>query len=90
MRVPRADFSETSNAIGKRIRDDKQSYEVVGVVRDLKNGIGISQAVIYLPLTPRDFARPPAGGITILVRSDAGTDALGGIRSADRFHRSRI
>jgi predicted permease len=70
------------NAIGKRVRDDKQSYEVVGVVRDLKNGAGISQGVIYLPLTPRDFARPPAGDITILVRSEAGTDALGGIRSA--------
>ena len=69
------------NAIGKRVRDDKQSYEVVGVVRDLKNGIGISQSVVYLPLTPRDFARPPAGGITILVRSDAGPDALSAIRS---------
>jgi ABC-type antimicrobial peptide transport system permease subunit len=70
------------NAIGKRVRDDKQSYEVVGVVHDLNNGIGSSQSVIYLPLTPRDFARPPAGGMTILVRSDAGTDVLGGIRSA--------
>ena len=69
------------NAIGKRVRDDKQSYEVVGVVRDLKNGIGISQSVVYLPLTPRNFARPPAGGITIMVRSDAGADALSGIRS---------
>jgi ABC-type antimicrobial peptide transport system permease subunit len=68
------------NAIGKRIRDDKRSYEVVGVVRDLKNGIGISQSVSYLPLTGRDFARPPAGGITIMVRSDAKTDALSGIR----------
>jgi predicted permease len=70
-----------ANAIGKRVRDDKRSYEVVGVVRDLKNGIAISQAVIYLPLTQRDFARPPAGGITIMVRSDAGTNALSGIRS---------
>ena len=69
------------NAIGKRVKDDKQSYEVVGVVHDLKNGIGSSQSVIYLPLTARDFARPPAGGMTILVRSNAGTDVLGGIRS---------
>jgi macrolide transport system ATP-binding/permease protein len=68
------------SAIGKRVRGGKQSYEVVGVVRDLKNGMGISQSVIYLPLTPRDFARPPAGGITILVRSDAGADALSSIR----------
>ena len=68
------------NAIGKRVKDGKGSYEVVGVVPDLKNGIGINQSIVYLPLTPRDFARPPAGGITILVRSDAGPDALSGIR----------
>jgi putative ABC transport system permease protein len=68
-------------ALGKRVRDDKQSYEVVGVVRDLKNGIGISQSVVYLPLTPRDFARPPVGGMTIMVRSDVGPDALSAIRN---------
>ncbi|MGH9704450.1 MAG: ABC transporter permease [Candidatus Acidiferrales bacterium] len=69
------------NAIGKRVRDGQQSYEVAGVVRDLKNGIGISQSIVYLPLTPRNFARPPAGGITIIARSDAGANALGAIRS---------
>jgi predicted permease len=69
------------NAIGKRVNDEKQSYEVVGVVPDLKNIEGVSEAVIYLPLTTRNFARPPAAGITILVRSDAGADALGGIRN---------
>jgi hypothetical protein len=56
---------------------------VVGVVRDLKNGIADEDqpaSALYLPLTRRDFASPPAGGITIMVRSDAGTDALGGIR----------
>jgi predicted permease len=73
------------NAIGKRVRDYKRSYEVVGVVRDLKNVSGISPSVIYVPLTPRDFARPPAGGMTILVRSDAGTDALSGIRKEIAF-----
>jgi macrolide transport system ATP-binding/permease protein len=73
------------NAIGKRVRDDKQSYEVVGVVRDLKDVEGFSQSIIYLPLTPRDFAQPPAGGITILVRSDAGTDALSSIRNEIAF-----
>jgi predicted permease len=69
------------NAIGKRVRDNKQSYEVVGVVSDSKDIEGFSQSIIYLPLTPRDFARPPAGGITIMVRSDAGLDALSRIRS---------
>jgi len=68
------------NAIGKHVRDYSQSYEVVGVVRDLKNVTGISPSMVYLPITQRDFARPPAGGITVLMRSDAGTDALSNIR----------
>jgi putative ABC transport system permease protein len=70
-----------SSALGKRVRDDKQSYEVVGVVHNLKNGIGMTQSIYYVPLTQRDFALPPAGGITILARPDAGMDALSGIRS---------
>src|ERR1700683_1955403 len=78
------------NPIGKRVKDQKQSYEVVGVVRDLKTGIGISQSVIYLPLTSRDFARPPAGGITIMVRSDAGPGALSGIRNEISFLDSNL
>jgi len=69
------------NALGKRVRDDRQSYEVVGVVRDMKDVLGFSQSIMYVPLTQRDFARPPAGGITILVRSDARTDVLRSIGS---------
>jgi macrolide transport system ATP-binding/permease protein len=73
-------FFGNGNAIGQRVRDHKQSYEVVGVVHDLKNGIGVGLAIIYLPLTKRNFARPPADGMTVMVRSDAGADALNGIR----------
>ena len=69
------------NAIGKHVRDENQSYEVVGIVRDLKDVAGFSQSIIYLPLVPRDIARPPAGGITVMLRSDAGADVLNGIRS---------
>jgi predicted permease len=70
-------------AIGQRITEDKQSYEVVGVVRDLKGGIPVEEGqsgTVYLPLTRRDFASPPAGGITIMVCSNAGVDALEGVR----------
>jgi putative ABC transport system permease protein len=74
-------FFGNENAIGKRVSDDKQSYEVVGVVGDSKDVQGFSQSIIYLPLTSRDFARPPAGGITILARSDAGADALSAIQN---------
>jgi predicted permease len=73
------------NGIGKRVHDDKQSYEVVGVVRDMRNGMGMSQSIVYLPITDRDFMRPPAGGLTIMVRSDAGADALSGIRNEIAF-----
>lgn len=68
------------NAIGQHIRDDKQSYEIIGVVHDLKSGVGVGPSVVYLPLTRRNFARPPADGMTIMVRSDAGADVLSGIR----------
>jgi putative ABC transport system permease protein len=75
------------SAIGKHIRDDQQSYEVVGVVHDLKNGIGISQSIIYLPLTQRNFARPPADGVTLIVRSD-GSRWAERHSARDHFHRS--
>jgi putative ABC transport system permease protein len=73
------------DALGKHVRDDRQSYEVVGVVRDMKDVQGFSQSTMYLPLTPRDFARPPAGGMTVLVRSDAGPDVLKAIRNQIAF-----
>lgn len=68
------------NAIGRHIRDDKGSYEVVGVVRDFTNVDGFKQATLYLPLTRRDFSRPPGGGITVMVRSDVLSDASSAIR----------
>jgi ABC-type antimicrobial peptide transport system permease subunit len=50
------------------------------VVRDLKNGLGLSRPLLYVPLTQRNFARPPAGGVTLMVRTDAGPDTLDAIR----------
>ncbi|HMD39834.1 MAG TPA: ADOP family duplicated permease [Candidatus Acidoferrum sp.] len=86
-------FFGNQNALGKRVRDDQRSFEVVGVVRDIRNVDGFTHATLYLPLTPRDFARPPAGGMTILVRSDnlsdlgaaSGTDPLAAIRNEIAF-----
>lgn len=68
------------NAVGARVRDNMHSYEVVGVVPDIKNGFGFRQSVMYLPLTRRDFAQPAAGGMTIIVQSNGGSDALNGLR----------
>jgi putative ABC transport system permease protein len=72
-----------SNSIGQRVMEDKQTYDVVGLVRDLSSGIPDEDqppSMMYLPLTRRDFASPPAGGMTVMVRSDAGADALVAIR----------
>jgi ABC-type antimicrobial peptide transport system permease subunit len=75
-------FFGSGNAIGGRLRHDQQSYEVVGVVGNLKNGIEIVQSIVYLPLTQHNFAQPPAGGISVLIRSDAGPEALDSIRGS--------
>jgi macrolide transport system ATP-binding/permease protein len=75
----RALFAD-GHAIGKRLRDNQRSYEVVGVVPDAKDANGMTQSIAYLPLTRRDFARPPAGGIVLIVRSDTAADALSGAR----------
>jgi predicted permease len=75
-------FFKTKNPLGEYIRDAKRSYEVVGIVRDMKDGSGFTLPIVYVPLTRHDFAQPPAGGITVIARSDAGPDAVTGIRSA--------
>jgi predicted permease len=68
------------NAIGQGLAEDNQSYEVVGVVRDLNTGIEDTASSMYLPLTRRGFASAPAGGMTVMVRSDLGADSLRGIQ----------
>jgi predicted permease len=73
-------FFGTDHAIGKRLRDGAHSYEVVGLVRDLRDGGGLIKSIVYFPLLERDFARPPAAGIVILARGDAGSAPLDAIR----------
>jgi predicted permease len=68
--------------VGQRVVEGRTSYEVVGLVHDLKSGVATvaTSSIMYLPLTRRDFASPPPGGMTIIVRSSAGGDAMSGIR----------
>ncbi|MGA2850081.1 MAG: FtsX-like permease family protein [Terracidiphilus sp.] len=70
----------STNAIGKHLKDRSRSYEVVGVVHDLKSGMGMKQAIAYVALSRDDFARPRASGITILVRTKTGVDGAAAIR----------
>ena len=69
------------NAISKHLHDLKQAYEVVGVVPDTKDAEGTIQPIAYLPLTQRDFLQPPAGGITIIARSNSAAEALSAMRN---------
>ncbi len=70
----------STNPIGKHLKDGSRGYEVVGVVHDLKGGVGIKQAIVYAPLSRDDFARPPASGITILARTRPGVDGTVALR----------
>jgi ABC-type antimicrobial peptide transport system permease subunit len=70
----------STNAIGKHLKDRSRGYEVVGVVHDLKSGMGIKQAIAYVALSRDDFARAPASGITILARTRAGVDGAAAVR----------
>jgi predicted permease len=73
------------DAIGKPVKDYRGSYYVVGIVRDIRDVQGFTQATVYLPLTARDFAQPPAGGMAIIVQGRRGGDVLGAIRNEIAF-----
>ncbi len=75
-------FFAGGNAVGKRLHDQKSAYEVVGVVPDTRDAAGMTQPLAFLPLTERDFLRPPAGGITIIARSNSAVDALNAVSRA--------
>jgi predicted permease len=73
-------FFGNAPPVGSRLRDDRETYEVVGVVRDLNRGMGPTQAVLYRPLGSRNLTEPPPDGITVMVRGDRGGEALAAIR----------
>jgi hypothetical protein len=70
------------NPIGRLVLQESQSYEVVGVVRDLRGPTmtGRAQGVIYVPITMDAITPPQASGLTLMVRSSGGATALEGIR----------
>ena len=69
-----------ANAIGQHLKDGSHSYEVVGIVHDLKSGMGFKQAIAYVALSRDDFARPAGAGITILARTRPGVDGTAAVR----------
>lgn len=76
------DMLPHQDPIGRRVEQDSKFYDVVGIVPDLKAGIltGGNRAMVYVPLNHENLAHPPAGGMTLMVRSGLGTDAVEGVR----------
>lgn len=72
----------TENAIGRRVRNGNQVYDVIGIAPDIRTGLGIQLPTAYLPLTAQNFVHPGRSGITLLVRTGGGADAVTGIRKA--------
>jgi len=70
----------STTAIGRHLKSGSRGYEVIGIVHDLKSGMGVKKAIAYVALSRDDFARPPASGITILVRTGPGLDGTAALR----------
>jgi macrolide transport system ATP-binding/permease protein len=58
-----------------------RTYQVVGVAKDLAEDFVAQKKhpVIYFPLRPADFARPSLRGVTLMVRTVPGVDAIGAV-----------
>jgi predicted permease len=73
----------SADPIGRRILNEKESFEVVGVVPSIQGAeMGVKPpSAVFVPLTKRAFTRPPSGGMTLMVRASApGGDAINEIR----------
>jgi predicted permease len=73
----------SADPIGRRIVNEKESFEVVGVVPDIQGeSLGVKPPpAVFVPLTKRAYTRPPSGGMTLMVRASApGGDAINEIR----------
>jgi ABC-type antimicrobial peptide transport system permease subunit len=59
-------------------------FEVIGVARNVRDGLEpinrSAYPAIYLPLGPADYARPQWHGLTLMVRTRPGVDAMTAIR----------
>jgi MacB-like periplasmic core domain len=55
-----------------------QTVEIVGVVGDVAEGLVVQKPrpAIYFPLRAQDIVQPSIAGLTLLVRSTPGTDAI--------------
>jgi predicted permease len=61
-----------------------RTFEIIGVARDIRDGLVVNKkdapSLLYLPLKPVDYARPPSAGMTLVVRARPGADAMTAVR----------
>jgi predicted permease len=64
-------------AVGQVVQLEGDTWEVVGVVDDLRSAFPLAPAMpaVYRPITPSGFATPSMHGVSALVRVAPGTDA---------------
>jgi predicted permease len=57
---------------------ERRVYQVVGVARDVAEGLVTSKrrAAIYFPMRPSDRGQPSQQGVTLMVRAAPGVDAI--------------
>ncbi len=69
------------NPLDRRIREEKETYFVIGVVKDVKFAFMAAKpaATIFLPLTAENFNRGSALGTTVVLRG-SGPDIMAEVR----------
>jgi hypothetical protein len=67
-----------------RLSGRLQVVQVVGVAKNVRDGLAMvpkdAPALIYLPLRPADMGRPNLQGISLVMRTVPGVDAIGVVR----------
>jgi predicted permease len=78
------DFWNGANPLGRRIEIGRGIFHVVDVVRKTKTSFAIGEAgpEIYFPLRLENFAQPSINGVTLMVRTSPGFDALTALHRA--------
>jgi putative ABC transport system permease protein len=72
-----------ANPIGRHIEHENETYEVVGIAPELRGDtFGVKPSPeVWVPLTAGSYARPPLGGVTLMIRaSSAGGAAVSEVR----------
>ncbi|MBV8820718.1 MAG: ABC transporter permease [Acidobacteriaceae bacterium] len=64
------------------ISNDGESFQVIGVARDVSEDIIASKRhpAVYFPLRPADYGQPSLRGVTLLTRTRPGFDVISAVR----------